>query len=166
MLSEYLLHLNLKPASGAPPPPHLPPQTLSWKVAEKLTVKHPRCCRQSPAPDTGCKGKTKTRQLPLKGWQSRGRQDPRTQNKQAWGSVFNDTTRWRAEQLSQQFRQAYYWEKGWKKFVLFLLRTKGLGQPREAQVVGSTRPGFWPVFYDLRQNPGATFWSQYHQGLK
>lgn len=75
-----------------------------------------------PAPDTESCQKTKTQQLPLKGWQSRGGNgNPCPQNKDASGGVFNGKTRWRTEQLSEQFRQACCWGKGVKKFVLFPL---------------------------------------------
>lgn len=63
MPNECLLHLNLNPASGDP--------HCSWKVAKEFTVK----MEPNPAPDTGCCGccgKTKTLQLPQRGWQSRG----------------------------------------------------------------------------------------------
>lgn len=70
MLSDYLPHMNLKPALGDPPRDPFPtrlPRSLS-EASEVLQAEL--------APDTGCVRKTKTRQLPLKGWQSRGKPGP------------------------------------------------------------------------------------------
>lgn len=117
-----------------------PPRSCSLKVGVAFTVKHQRywCALlwAKPCPRYRMCGKTKTQQLPLKDWQSRGEdRNPYTQNKRASGSVFNGKTRWRTEQLSEQFRQACCWGKGLTKFVLlFLLWTTGLGQSREAKV--------------------------------
>lgn len=101
-----LLHLNLKPASGDP--------ACSWKAAREFTAKG----EPHPAPDTGCPGccgKTKTLQLPQRGWQSRwGERSPSVQNKLASGGVCSGKSRWRAEPLSEQFRQACCRWKGWK----------------------------------------------------
>lgn len=132
MLNEYLLLLNLKPASRAPlrPSPWQAVEELTWNLRGAAAP-----CWEPACPRRWALSEDKDSAASPKGSQSRGgNRNPCPQNKDASGGVFNRKTRWRTEQLSEQFRQACCWGKCMKKFVLFPLWTKGLGKPGVAKL--------------------------------